>query len=176
MKNLIKIICCVTISLFTQALFALEVTIYKESYLNGNPACPKTLYGYSVETSDSYGVYEWKITGGYIKNWAGQDVTEVSESGKNNISVTWNNVTSGTLSLKIYHKSNPKLVVAYGNLPQPIKSLNNVLPQTPQSSETALDYGIKSIRVTGQALNYPGVTKSGAPIPVNKYEWKLPAG
>ena len=154
MKNFRKSICFVMINLFVQILFAGEITIYRDNYLNNNAACPKTEYQYWVDTKDIYGKYEWKITGGYFKKW-GQNVTKISETNWANVTVVWNNIKStngntpkGTITLKIYNTNNQSTVVDNGVIEQKIKSLNEILPQTPQSSETALNYGIQTIRVT----------------------------
>ena len=154
MKNFRKSICFVMINLFVQILFAGEITIYRDNYLNNNAACPKTEYQYWVDTKENYGRYEWKITGGYFEKW-GQRVTEIYEFNWANVTVVWNNIKStngntpkGTITLKIYNKNNQSTVVDNGSSEQKIKSLNEILPRTPQSSETALNYGIQTIRVT----------------------------
>ena len=75
----------------------------------------------------------------------------------------------GTITLTVYNKNYINQIVDNGSTDQKIKSLNDILPQTPQSAETAINYGIQTIRVTGQSINYPGLTyPNGMPIPVNK--------
>ena len=182
MNNSRNIICLVALSLFLQGLVAATIPIKRNAELE-NFACPKTEYQYWVDTKDIYGKYEWKITGGYFKKW-GQNVTEISETNWANVIVVWNNVKStngnvpkGTITLTVYNKNYINQIVDNGSTDQKIKSLNDILPQTPQSAETAINYGIQTIRVTGQSINYPGLTyPNGMPIPVNKYEWKVPAG
>ena len=66
----------------------------------------------------------------------------------NNIKSTNGNTPKGTITLNIYNKNDQSTVVDNGSSEQKIKSLNEILPQTPQSSETALNYGIQTIRVT----------------------------
>ena len=182
MNNSRNIICLVALSLFLQGLVAATIPIKRNAELE-NFACPKTEYQYWVDTKDIYGKYEWKITGGYFKKW-GQNVTEISETNWANVIVVWNNVKStngnvpkGTITLTVYNKNYINQIVDNGSTDQKIKSLNDILPQTPQSAETAINYGIQTIRVTGQSINYPGLTyPNGMPIPVNKYERKVPAG
>ena len=163
MINLKNIICLIAISSFVQGLVAATIPINRNTELE-NFACPKTEYQYWVDTNDTYDKYEWKITGGYFKKW-GQNVTEIYETDWANVTVVWNNVKStngntpkGTITLKIYNKNNQSTVVDNGSIEQKIKSLNDILPQTPQSAETAINYGIQTIRVTGQAINIQGIT------------------
>ncbi len=116
--------------------------------------CVKYFSYWEFDTKENYGRYEWKITGGYFEKW-GQRVTEIYEFNWANVTVIWNNVKSingsvpkGTITLNIYNKNDQSTVVDNGSSEQKIKSLNEILPQTPQSSETALNYGIQTIRVT----------------------------
>ena len=64
----------------------------------------------------------------------------------------------GTITLTVYNKNYINQIVDNGSTDQKIKSLNDILPQTPQSAETAINYGIQTIRVTGQAINIQGIT------------------
>ena len=148
-----NIICLVALSLFLQGLVAATIPIKRNAELE-NFACPKTEYQYWVDTKDIYGKYEWKITGGYFIKW-GQNVTEISETNWANVIVVWNNVKStngnvpkGTITLTVYNKNYINQIVDNGSTDQKIKSLNDILPQTPQSAETAINYGIQTIRVT----------------------------
>ena len=54
----------------------------------------------------------------------------------------------GTITLTVYNKNYINQIVDNGSTDQKIKSLNDILPQTPQSAETAINYGIQTIRVT----------------------------
>lgn len=107
-RKIICLICCIFCGmlLFGQG----SVTIYRDSYLETNAACPKTEYQYWVDTKPNYGNYEWKITGGSFKHF-GQNVKEINLPNISSVIVVWDNVVSsggnapkGTITLNVYNK------------------------------------------------------------------------
>lgn len=184
MNNYRRFVSFIFISIVIQTLFGGNIPILKENYLNNNPACPKTGYQYWVEKEDNrYGNYEWKITGGYFI-FENKNLTEISRPLVRGVTVVWNNVAAkdgkapqGKITLKVYNKDQASAVIDNGELLQNIKSLNNILPFAPTSTSTALNYGVKTIMVTGTALVYTGLKDpNNNPLAVTKFEWKVPQG
>lgn len=183
-KKIVCVVCLIScgMSLFGQG----TVTINRESYLNTNAACPKTEYQYWVDTKPNYGNYEWKITGGSFKH-DGKSVKEINLSNISSVIVVWDNVKSsegnapkGTITLNIYKKNKPSEIEDNGKRDQNIKSLNDILPGDLISdpTSTSIPYGVKSVKLYLKTpLNFPGIKlPNGMPVPVNKYEWKIPQG
>lgn len=187
MNTIRKIICIVCFVFLGILLFGQgSITIYRDSYLDTNAACPKTEYQYWVDTKPNYGNYEWKITGGSFKH-SGQNVKEINLPNISSVIVIWDNVKSsggnipkGTITLNVYDKVQTSKVVGNDKRDQDIKSLNDILPDNLVSdpASTSIPYGVKSVKVYLKTpLNYPGIKLSnGMPVPVNKYEWKIPQG
>ena len=186
--NMVTALTCVCYVLIATASFGqTTVSIQRDTYLDQNPACPKKQYQYWVDRKPDYGVYEWKITGGYFVDF-GQKTSQITRVDVPYVTVEWNNISHkdaktapvGHITLKINHKIISSRVVAKGTRSQEIYSLKDVIPQGLECrpSTTSIAYGEKEIKVylTGGYLYFPGITKNGQRIPVLRYEWKIPKG
>lgn len=183
-RKIICLICCIFCGmlLFGQG----SVTIYRDSYLETNAACPKTEYQYWVDTKPNYGNYEWKITGGSFKHF-GQNVKEINLPNISSVIVVWDNVVSsggnapkGTITLNVYDKNETSNIIDKGNRDQDIKSLNGIIPDDLVSApaSTTVPRGSQGLKVYLKTpLNFPGIKlPNGMPVSVSKYEWKIPQG
>ena len=99
----------------------------------------------------------------------------------NNIAYKEDSIPKGTLKVEVYDKYNTNTIIAVSKpvYTQIVKSLDNIFPPTPKTTETALNYGQQTINVRlDNPINYPGATYPGTtnPLPVNRYEWKVPSG
>lgn len=148
-------------------------------------ACPKDIRNYSIESQNNYGLIVWKVAGGHF-NSADSGIKEIS-SYANSVNVFWENVKSingstptGTLEVEVYNKITPTQKIGADKYTQPIKSLNDIIPGNLVSDpiSTTIPIGSQSVKVfLEEDFNFPGIKlPNGMPVPVLKYEWKIPQG
>jgi len=158
---------------------------------------PKTEYlnGYWVEAKSNYKVYEWRIIGGSFKDKFGQlkDNLIIYQneivSGNSLVTVIWKNVKSnngkapkGSITINTYQNETLTSgnINGRGKIEQEIKSLNDIIPGNLVSDpiSTTIPIGSQSVKVfLEEDFNFPGIKlPNGMPVPVLKYEWKIPQG